>query len=165
MRIRSLLATLAAAAALSLVLPISAEAARPTTTDLAVTAYDSAATRTAGSYQFGGLTTGAPFGGSSSSSSVTAVDGTLPPADTCEAAVITVRTGSAQEYLEVTAAGEVCATFYGEGYRARAAFRGRDVVHVGTEVDRVRGSGTVDASFGTLLPTTGQLSLSGSLAW
>ena len=164
MRVRSVLVTAAAAAALALV-PLTAHAAKPTRTALELRSYDPAAVISTGGYQFGGTAYNSPFTGPSTST-VTALDGTLPAANTCEPATISVQAGpSSTEYLSITATGEVCASFSGNAWAASAGFDRRDIAYVGTEHDRVRGEGLVSASVGNILPTSGQMGITGSLVW
>ena len=168
MRTRSVLATVPATvlatAALALV-PLAAHAAKPTRTPIDLRSYDPAAVITAGGYEFGGTSYAVPFTGPATTT-VTALDGTLPAADTCEPATISVQAGtSSTEYLSITATGEVCASFSGGSWSASAGFDRRDVTYVGTEHDRVRAEGLVSGSVGSIFPTSGQMSIIGSLVW
>jgi len=164
MRTRSVLATVLATAALASV-PLAAHAAKPTRTPIDLRSYDPAAVITAGGYQFGGTAYAVPFTGPSTTT-VTALDGTLPTANTCEPATISVQAGaSSSEYLSITATGEVCASFSGGAWSASAGFDRRDVTYTGTEHDRVRGEGLLSGSVGSIFPTSGQMGVSGSLVW
>jgi hypothetical protein len=164
MRVRSVLVTAAATAALALV-PLTAHAAKPTRSALELQSYDPAAVISTGGYHFGGTAYNSPFTGPSTST-VTALDGTLPAANTCEPATISVQAGpSSTEYLSITATGEVCASFFGNAWVASAGFDRKDVAYVGTEHDRVRAEGLVSASVGNILPTSGQMGITGSLVW
>jgi hypothetical protein len=164
MRTRTALVTAAATVALALV-PLTAQAAKPARTPIQLQAYDPAAVISAGGYQFGGTAYAEPFTGPSTTT-VTALDGSLPPANTCEPATVSVQAGpSSTEYLTITAAGEVCASFYGNAWHATAGFDRKDISYVGTEHDRVRGDGLLSGSVGNIFPTSGQLGVSGSLVW
>ncbi len=164
MRTRSVLVTAAATTLLALV-PFTAHAAKPTRTAIQLQSYDQAAVISAGGYQFGGTAYNLPFTGPSTTT-VTALDGTLPAANTCEPATISVQAGpSLTEYLTITATGDVCASFSGNAWRASAGFDRRSIEYVGTEHDRVRGEGLLSGSVGNIFPTSGQMGISGSLLW
>jgi hypothetical protein len=163
MRPTSQFVTLAAATVLAMV-PATAQAARPQTTDVSVRSYDSASVVTAGSFSFAGLTTGTPYDGPSTTT-VTALDGSLPSASTCEPGSISVTasaTGGAQ--LTVTANGDLCASFSGTAHTIFAGFRTGDVEVAGSDRVRVVREGFVSASLGSILPGSGQMSLSATLA-
>ena len=161
MRPTSLLVTLAAATALAMV-PATAQAARPQTTDVDVRSYDAASVVTAGSFSFAGLTTGTPYDGPSTTT-VTALDGSLPAANTCEPGTISVTvSATGGEQLTVTATGDLCASFSGTAHSIFAGFRTHDVAGSGRV--RVVKEGFLSASLGSILPGSGQMSLSATLA-
>jgi hypothetical protein len=123
MRTRPLLATAAAAVALTVAAPLAAHA--KTTEYLDKRIFDSTPVVTAGSWHLDGLTAGEI--GPTLDVTVTAIDGTLPSAsNVCEPVdVVAVLTLAPGEVLTVRTSGEACAPFLG-GTPAVNAYFGND---------------------------------------
>ncbi len=161
MRLRSVLATAIAAAALSLV-PLSAEAKSAELIDRSV--FDGTPVRTASTLELAGPTAG-PLGGYFELT-VTAADGTLPTAfGSCEpvdvAGVLTVSPG---EVLTVHTYGEACAHIVDGTLQVNAYFGKKDLSYEGSEHKKadVVGDGLIAAAhhwYG------GQASFSGTVRW
>ena len=106
-----------------------------------------------GSARLEGRVTGAPFGGTYTAV-LTAVDGTLPAAGTCEPATATMRVVGPRKkrFLRLAATGTVCGTWPDATYVVTHDFVGRYDV-VGSTVPRVRGT---DGWISMVLATEGR---------
>jgi hypothetical protein len=162
MRVRSIVTTALAAVALSVLVPMSAQA--KTTEYIDRSMFDATPERTASSLHLDGLTAG-PLGGALDVT-FTAVDGTLPTTfGSCEpVAVQAILTVSPGEVLTVNTTGEACAHISDGTLQVNAFFGKENVTYAGTEHKKVKlvGDGLIAAAhhwYG------GQASFSGLVRW
>jgi hypothetical protein len=162
MRTRPLLATAAAAVALTVAAPLAAQAKTTETIDKFV--YDSTPQVTAGSWHIDGLTHGeiGPF----LDVTVTAVDGTLPtdPRAVERVRVDAVLTLAPGETLTVHAKGSAEAPAAGGTPSVFASFRKKDLTYDGTAHKKAKlvGNGFISAG-GSFLGY--QASFSATVSW
>ena len=165
MRPRSLLATAAATAALTLV-PLAAQAACHRPAELIDRfAYDGTMDdQTAGSFHIANATNG-ELGGYLDLT-VAAKDGSLPTgANNCEPAIVTtILTVSPGEVLSSRTRGDVCTGFYGDTMTVNSTLRTKNLHYTGTahRKPKVVGDGLISAG---LFPGYGQATFSASIRW
>ena len=165
MRSRSLLATAAATAALTLV-PLAAQAACHRPAELVDRfAYDAVADQTPGSFRIANATNG-ELGGYLDLL-VEATDGSLPTgSDVCEPAIVTtVLTVSPGEVLSSRTEGELCTGFYGDSMTVNSTVRTKNLHNTGTahHKPKIVGDGLIAA--GVFAPGYGQATFSASIRW
>jgi hypothetical protein len=162
MRIRTLLTTGVAAAALTIALPLSAQAKE--TESFSRSLFDGTPERTVSSLRLAGLTAG-PLGGAldvtftASDGSLPTVRGTSEPVDVT--AVLTLSPG---EVLTIRTTGEASVHQFGDVLQVNAYYGKKDVTYEGTEHKKVKvvGDGLIGAAqqwYGA------QASVSGTLSW
>jgi hypothetical protein len=141
----TVLATTAAAVALTVVAPLAAHAKTTEYVDKRI--FDSAPTVTAGSWHLDGMTAGDI--GPTLDVTVTAADGTLPTtSNACEPVdVVAVLTLAPGEVLTVRTTGEACAPFLGGTPAVNAYFGDEETEYQGTAHKRVKivGDGLISA--------------------
>ena len=162
MRTRAIATTAFAAIALSVVVPMSAQAKASELVDRSL--FDGTPERTASTLHLAGPTAG-PLGGAMDLI-VTATDGTLPSTfGSCEPVEVTaVLTVSPGEVLTVNTQGEACAHIVDGTLQVNAGFDTNDVTYAGSEHKKAKlvGEGLIAAAhhwFG------GQVSFSGTVRW
>lgn len=129
-----------------------AGAVRPPVIDLRGAEVGSFVVDDAGTARLVGSVSGKPFDGGYVAS-LSADDGTLPYAGTCEPATASLAvTGTRGRYLELTASGEVCGTWPSPTYVVTHDFTGRYVV-TDASARRLRGT---DGWIGIVLATEGR---------
>lgn len=165
MRSRSLLATAAATAALTVV-PFAAQAAYQRPAELIDRfAYDAVADQTAGSFHIAGATSG-PLGGYLDLL-VEAKDGSLPVgSNVCEPAIVTtVLTVSPGEVLSSRTRGEACTSFLDDAITLNSTLRTKNLHYTGTahHKPKVVGDGLISA--GAFDAGYGQANFSASIRW
>lgn len=159
MRIRSLLAVAIATVAVSVLVPMSAQAKSTELIDRSI--FDATPERTASYLHLAGPTAG-PLGGAMMLT-VTASDGTLPSAfGSCEPVDVTaVLVVSPGQVLTVGTSGEACAHIVDGTLQVNAYFGKKDVTYAGSEHQKAKlvGDGLIAAAHHVY---GGQASLSGS---
>lgn len=164
MRPRSLLATAAATAALT-VIPLTAQASCQRPAELIDRfAYDATVEQTAGSFHVDATTSG-ELGGYLDVL-VEAKDGSLPTgSEVCEKAIVTtVLTVSPGGILSSRVKGDLCTSFYGDSMNVNATVRTRDLHCSGTAHHNPKVVGD-DLIAAVLFPSYGQASFSASVRW
>ena len=148
MRTRTVLATTAAAVALTAAAPLAAQAT--TTEYLDKRIFDSTPAMTVGSWHLNGMTAGEI--GPTLDVTVTAADGTLPTtSNSCEPVdVVAVLTLAPGEVLTVRTSGEACAPFLGGTPAVNAYFGDDQTEYEGTAHKKVKivGDGLISAGGG-----------------
>jgi hypothetical protein len=165
MRSRSLLATAAATAALTLV-PLAAQAASQRPAELIDRfAYDAVADQTPGSFHIANATNG-ELGGYLDLL-VEANDGSLPTGpNACEPAIVTtVLTVSPGEVLSSRTRGDLCTGPFGDSMTVNSTVRTRNLSYSGTahHKPKIVGDGLIAA--GVFAPGYGQATFSASIRW
>jgi hypothetical protein len=133
----------------------AAGAVPPPRIDLRSAGVGSYALDAAGSARLTGTVTGRPFDGGYTAT-LSADDGSLPEAGSCEPAAATLHvSGPRGKYVDLAAAGEVCGTWPDATYVVTHDFTGRYVV-TDASARRLRGS---DGWLGIVLATEGRAGL------